>query len=434
MLNRTLALTAAALLFMSALASGADQTSLGNGNGAALAIAEKSPLINSAMGFLKQATEHIANPKLKRETLDVLTKPDDCIAHRANLNGTERAAIIKELTDDGLLNPADGGAFPGGLEPGIFPPVRDDGSACPHLPQPFNSAPGSVFEGHHSYPGGLAMHEAFNDISSLSLAADYRMAYGHLGADGLPTIDLSSDAAFDRYGDDLRMDQDLIIAAPIWHDWGKVMVFQWNADGTEFQELNFGGNGASDNYGAKGDSRTPAHHILGLEESMKRGLGPDLVITQASAHAAPTLGNEYKVVNWIRAAAIIARIDPVANGYLWRDAGHRLRLPALGATGTFDLPAAPTSPTAFLPEYTINNLSDGNYYLAVPAAFDLGVILEKLAPEFGIDPNDRARFNNKFRNPVLSYLSAERLMFVYARQGLVGVRAQVRQLRSRNLI
>jgi hypothetical protein len=434
MLNRTLGLTAAALLLMSALASGADQTSIGTGNDGALAIAEKSPLINSAMGFLKQEAEHIADPKLKHETLDAFTQPETCIAHRANLTARDKATIVKALADASLLNPADGREFPGGLEAGIFPAVRDDGTACPHLPQRFDSAPGSVFEGHHSYPGGLAMHEAFNDISSLSLAADYRMAYGHLGAGGLPTIDVSSDAAFARSGDDLALNQDLIIAAPIWHDWGKVMVFQWNADGTEFQELNFGGSGAGDNYGAKGDSRTPAHHILGLAESMKRGLGPELVITQASAHAAPTLGNEYKVVNWIRAAAIIARIDPVAKGYLSWDAVHRLRLPALGATGTFDLQAAPTSPTAFLPEFTINNLSDGNYYLAVPAAFDLGMMLEKLAPEFGIDPNDRARFNNKFRNPVLSYLSAERLMFVYARQGLAGVRVQVKQLRSRHLI
>lgn len=434
MLNRTLGLTAAALLLMSALASGADQTSIGTGNDSALAIAEKSPLINSAMGFLKQEAEHIADLKLKHETLDAFTQPDTCIAHRANLTARGKAAIVKALADASLLNPADGREFPGGLEAGIFPAVRDDGTACPHLPQRFDSAPGSVFEGHHSYPGGLAMHEAFNDISSLSLAADYRMAYGHLGAGGLPIIDSSGDAAFARSGDDLAMNQDLIIAAPIWHDWGKVMVFQWNADGTEFQELNFGGSGGSDNYGAKGDSRTPAHHILGLAESMKRGLGPELVITQASAHAAPTLGNEYKVVNWIRAAAIIARIDPVAKGYLSWDAVHRLRLPALGATGTFDLQAAPTSPTAFLPEFTINNLSDGNYYLAVPAAFDLGVILEKLAPEFGVDPNDRTGFNNKFRNPVLSYLSAERLMFVFARQGLAGVRAQVTQLRSRHLI
>ena len=57
MLNRTLGLTAAALLSMSALAVGADQTRMGTGNTGALAIAKESPLVNSAMGFLKQAAE-----------------------------------------------------------------------------------------------------------------------------------------------------------------------------------------------------------------------------------------------------------------------------------------------------------------------------------------------------------------------------------------
>ena len=51
---------------------------------------------------------------------------------------------------------------------------------------------------------------------------------------------------------------------------------------------------------------------------MKRGLPADFVITQASAHSAPTLGDEFMVVNWLRAAAILARIDPVAAGYLRR--------------------------------------------------------------------------------------------------------------------
>jgi len=39
-------------------------------------------------------------------------------------------------------------------------------------------------------------------------------------------------------------------------------------------------------------------------------------------------GNEYKVVNWLRAAAIIAQIDPVANGYLMVDNAGHLRRPA----------------------------------------------------------------------------------------------------------
>ncbi|MHC5918274.1 MAG: hypothetical protein ACYTXE_46650, partial [Nostoc sp.] len=75
-------------------------------------------------------------------------------------------------------------------------------------------------------------------------------------------------------------------------------------------ELNFGGNGKTDNYGASGDSRTGGHHIISLAETMKRKLSPEFVITQACAHSSPTLGNEYKVVNWLRAAAIIAGIDP----------------------------------------------------------------------------------------------------------------------------
>src|SRR5215475_2037046 len=117
------------------------------------------------------------------------------------------------------------------------------------------------------------------------------------------------------------IDQDVIVAAPIWHDWGKSIVFQWNADGSEFPELNFGGNGVTDGLGGTaGNAKTGAHHIISVAESMSRGLSPAFVITQASAHSNPTSGNEYKVVNWIRAAAIMAQIDPVARGYLMVDA------------------------------------------------------------------------------------------------------------------
>ena len=44
-------------------------------------------------------------------------------------------------------------------------------------------------------------------------------------------------------------------------------------------------------------------------------------------------GNEYKVVNWLRAAAIIAQIDPVANGCLMVDNAGHLRRPALRQLG-----------------------------------------------------------------------------------------------------
>jgi hypothetical protein len=44
---------------------------------------------------------------------------------------------------------------------------------------------------------------------------------------------------------------------------------------------------------------------------MARKLSPAFVVAQASTHAAPTAANEFKVVNWIRAAAMIARVDPL---------------------------------------------------------------------------------------------------------------------------
>src|SRR5258707_64586 len=68
--------------------------------------------------------------------------------------------------------------------------------------------------------------------------------------------------------------QDVILAAPMWHGWAKRMVFQWNADGTEFTELNFGGTGTNDNNGGAGGSRTGGHHIMSIAETMARGLPP----------------------------------------------------------------------------------------------------------------------------------------------------------------
>jgi hypothetical protein len=57
-----------------------------------------------------------------------------------------------------------------------------------------------------------------------------------------------------------------------------------------------------------------------------------------------------------------------------------------------------------------------------------------LAASFGYDPSDTARYNSKYRNPVLAHLSAERLYIVYTSGGLEAVRAQVMRLRHRGLI
>jgi hypothetical protein len=113
-----------------------------------------SQRVAAAFTYLQRMAAKIENQKIHDATVDAL-KPDTCIAHRAGLTADEKAQILKSLKAEGFLSDGDSMA-------GVFPPVRDDGSACPKLPQPFTNAPGSNFGGHHSYPGGLAIHESFN--------------------------------------------------------------------------------------------------------------------------------------------------------------------------------------------------------------------------------------------------------------------------------
>ena len=419
---------AASGLITSFAAPAADQTQVGAGNARAEQIGGASPLVQSAKRLLIENARKIEDHGLREATLDAFTNRRTCVAHRIDVNDAAKDAIIQQLEQAGLVNPADGAALSGGLKAGIFPPIRDENTACPHLPLAFDATPGSNFGGHHSYPGGLAVHESFNDQSSINFADTYRGEYAHLGADRLPVAEGSRTEPEDGF-----INQDVILAAPIWHDWAKMMVFQWNADGTEFTELNFGGSGANDNFGAPGDSRTGGHHILSIAEAMARGLSPEAVITQACAHSAPTLGNEFKVVNWLRAAAIVARIDPVEKGYLVKDAKGNLRLPALLALGEgVNLPAA--GQTNLLLEYQIHNLSDADFINSIPAVTETQVLLQTVAPQFNFDPAEVATYNNKFRNVVLAFLSPERLATLYSNGGLPAVVKEINKLKRLHII
>jgi len=392
-----------AVLFSGAALLAADQTKLGQGNGTAMEIGPSSPQVKQAMRTLLKNVRAIRDETLRKATLDAIQNPETCVAHRAHVKEVVRASILVRLKEEGLL------ADDADAEAGIFPPLKNDGGDCPHLPLTLDSAPGSAFSGHHSYPGGLAAHESFNLQSAINFAALYRK----------------------QYGKDVRINQDWVIGAPAWHDWAKTMVFQWNADGRIFDEFNFGGRGQTDNYGAPGDSRTGAHHILGLAETMARGLAPGLVITQASAHAAPTLGNEYKVVNWLRAAALIARIDPAAKGYLVIDKAGHWRLPPLNHLWD-GLDLNVNRQTNFLVEYQIHNLSDADFVESIPAVTNAELLLKTVAKQFGFNPDDAANYNNKFRNVALAWIGPERLSLLYSAYGLERVAQEIRLFTARN--
>src|SRR6266704_385348 len=262
-----------------------DQTRPGAGNATAITLSSKSPMVQSAREFLLNNIKRIDDASVRAITLDAIANPSTCVAHRASLKASDKNAILQALIAAGLVDVRDNSTFPGGLSAGVFPPLLLDGGACPQLPQTFFSAPGSFFGGHHSYPGGLPVHESFNDVSNQNLAKGYRQVYGHTGAQGFPVIGSDDNNPNESEGmaSTFLLSQDVTIAAPVWHDWAKSMVFQWNSDGSEFLELNFGGNGQTDNFGAPGNSKTGAHHMLSAAEAMKRGLPADLVIAQVSA-------------------------------------------------------------------------------------------------------------------------------------------------------
>ena len=402
---------------MSSLAFADSQLTPGAGNKRAQEIAQASDMVQSAYHFAIQQSQRILDPHVRSETFDALANPQTCIEHRAKLTPSQKQAIVSQLLAAGLLNPNDDQTFPGGLINGVFPPVLNDNSACPQLPQPFYAAPGSNFGSHHSYPGGLPVHEANNDVADINRADEYRHVYGHVNEAGFPVVDPNTASP----GDDdsktvIYIDQDIIVGAPLWHDWAKPFVLQWNSDGTIFQELPIGGPGLS----------TGGHHILSLAEAMVRGLPAAFIDTQACAHSTPTEGNEARVVAWIRAAAIIAQQEPIAKGYLTKDSTGAYRLPAFRQTGSVDL--LTPGQMNLLAEMTIHNLSDADWVYGDQAVASMQVVLQDLAPQFGFDPNNTSVFNNSFRNVVLAHFPAESIYISYTQAGKQGVKEMIQKL------
>ena len=413
MMLRTLTLAGLISLSFAGTLRADDQTYLGAGNAAAAATAGGSELVQSARWRIRLALDTISDEHVRHVVTMALFNRNTCVYHRAGLSAAEKQAIIGRLIAAGLLNP-DPGNFPGGLLAGVFPPLVDDGTACPRLPQPFYSASGGGQ--HHAYPGGLAVHEAFNLRSALSFAANYRAAYGYVALDGLPRIGPIGEPISQE--PHLAIDQTLVIGTPLMHDWAKAIVFQWNGDGTQFREMGIAGTGG--------------HHTMGIAESIKRNLPPAFVIAQASAHQTPNPDSEPNVVGWIRAACIIDGVDPVSIGMLTVGSDSKLHLPPLRRLGDVDLIAG--GETNLLIEDAINNLSDADYVYAEPAVGQADLVLRQLAPQYGYTASDTANYMTKYRNVALSNLGGEHIQIVFANEGLPGVARDLDRLRKKGAI
>ncbi|MDD3312362.1 twin-arginine translocation signal domain-containing protein [Pseudodesulfovibrio sp.] len=312
------------------------------------AMAEASAPVSAAWQNIRRNAGQIRNPGIRNAVLAILDNPAPTLMK--GMGASEKKAVYKELTAKGLLKDV--------AEKDFLPASADPARAS----QPFYSAPGSGYQSHHAYPGGLATHTDLNVRVSLSIYDGYRSVYDYL------------------------LDRDVVLAAQLLHDLHKPWVFQWDANGESRTELKLAGTGE--------------HHTLSVAESIVRGLPADVVVAQACAHNHPrTPADEAQVVGWLQAAAVIAGVDPVKRGLLAQD-GKTLPLPRRQ-------------------EGFVTHLGDHDWVLTVPAVQWVLPVLEKVAVrDYGISQADlKKKPFNQFRNYVFSQVTAMSLYETYAAKG-----------------
>ena len=302
-------------------------------------IAKESVVVQAAYRVIVDAAKQLHDSALRSTTLAILENPAPTIA-----KGNEKE-ILARLQKEGFIDPA---------RKEVFPPVKNPEQS----PQPFWSAPGSGYASHHAYPGGLVTHTALNVVSAQALVKNYMDVNG------------------------LTLDYDAAVGGEILHDLHKPWVFAWQDGHSCRKELQLAATGE--------------HHVLSIAESIARKVPSQVVVAQACAHEHPaTPAGEKLVVGWIKAASIIAGVDPIKSGLLDKS-GNTLPLPRRI-------------------EGWVVHLADHDFVISSSACQWTAAALVKLAKEnYGLSD---AQQLNSFRNYVMANLTAMRLYGILSSQG-----------------
>lgn len=323
-------------------------------------MAKKSKRVMDSWDYLQKTTATVKDAQVQKVIADILANPAPSFVEPL-VSGNAKQAVWDELNAGKLIDGVALEAF--------LPTVRDPKKS----PQPFLSAPGSGYQSHHSYPGGLVTHTALNLKVSLALCEGYRETYGY------------------------ELDRDVVIASQVLHDLHKPWVFQWNEDGASRTELTLAGTGE--------------HHPFSIAESIYRGLPAEICVAQACAHNHPGFPkDEAESVNWIKAAAIMAGVDPKAKQFLDKS-GETLPLPRRM-------------------ENFVCHLGDHDWVLSVPAVKWLLPELQAIAVEkYKMSEQDlKGKKFNSLRNYVFSQATAMTLYHLYCTKGKAGLTTAVTEM------
>lgn len=314
-------------------------------------MAESSPLVQQSWAYLQKQIQSLQDPSIRALVATIYKKPEPTLATR--LDGKNRQAVWQELQAKGYTKQS---------EQDFLPPLPQG------TPMAFTTlaAPGSGYSSHHAYPGGLITHLATNVALTDAIVNTYRTVYGY------------------------DVNRDIALAAQLLHDLHKPYVFQWLADASSRKEEPLAGTGQ--------------HHTLSLAELIVRKAPAALVVAQACAHTHPGWADEEKqVVNWLKAAAIIAGVDPVQYGLL-------------DASGE-------TLPQPRQQEGFLCHLGDHDFVLSVPAVKWTLPVMQKIARQhYGLSEADvNGKPFNALRNMVYSRESAMKIQHALAQEGEKGV-------------
>jgi hypothetical protein len=163
-------------------------------------------------------------------------------------------------------------------------------------PQTYLTAPSSHNDFYNAHPGGLALTVAYNIRMADAYTQNYRQVYG------------------------VPINRDVSVAGLLVHEYPKVWLYQWQKDGTWLEEPR-----------TVYDDTWHAHCIYVTAELMHRRFDSRIVMAMAAAHQLAflnaTMNGRLVVANWqglervahfIKAAAVLANVDPVDYGLLER--------------------------------------------------------------------------------------------------------------------
>ncbi len=302
-------------------------------------------------GYRRLMTECITRPKVT--FLEMYPGEDD------------RRRLFDEMVKLGFFNAAD--------DPDYVWPAG-------HMsPQNYLTAPSSHNDFYNAHPGGLALTVAFNIRMADAYTENYRQVYG------------------------VPINRDVSVAGLLVHEYPKVWLYQWQKDGSWLEEPR-----------TVYDDTWHAHCIYVTAELMHRRFDSRIVMAMAAAHQLSALGASMDgrnvVTNWvglervahfIKAAGILANVDPVDYGLLERKGGDMVLAPQ---------PA----------EQWVTHLADMNWPYAMGAAHLHTVPLLRRFAEDRLKIKGRdlsGRPFNQLKNYVWSQLGQIALYEILVREG-----------------